>query len=250
MKNLLCYLILFVALLGFAHLGYAYVASSANYRIEADSVNNAGILSTSTSYDIQDTLGESGTGTSTGASYKIYAGYQQMTASYISISSPSDVSMSPAISSGGGVGDGSTSWTVTTDDPLGYTLALSASTDPALTSSDDGFSNYITASVGTPDFIWSVAADHSEFGFTPEGSDITSTYKDDGSNCATGSLDTGSRCWDSITTTQKIIASASSANNPTGTGTTVRLRAEVGTSHGGQKAGNYTATITGTAIAQ
>jgi hypothetical protein len=43
-------------------LASAFVASSTNYRIQTDSINVGGVLSTSTSYRAEDTLGESGVG--------------------------------------------------------------------------------------------------------------------------------------------------------------------------------------------
>lgn len=242
------YFVAVALFLGFARLGYAHIASSTNYRIEVDSVNVGGILSTSSSHRIEDTLGESGTGTSTSASYNLHAGYQPMTQVYIAISAPSDVTMSPTIPASGGTGNGSTGWTVTTDSPSGYTLSLKAATSPALTSSNDSFSNYIPEISGVPDFFWSVTSGNAEFGFSPEGSHITSTYKDNGTTCATGSLDTSLRCWDAITTSNKTIASSNAANHPSGTGTTVRLRAELVSRS--LQAGSYTATLTGTALPQ
>ncbi len=52
--------------------------SSANYKIEADSVNISGNQSSSASYKIEDTVGEVGTSDSESASYKTRAGYQAM----------------------------------------------------------------------------------------------------------------------------------------------------------------------------
>mgnify|MGYP001604268538 FL=1 len=48
-------------ILGLAWPALAYVASSTNYRLQADSLNFAGNLSTSSSYNLQDTGGELGT---------------------------------------------------------------------------------------------------------------------------------------------------------------------------------------------
>lgn len=50
---------------------------SADYRIQSDSINNAGNLSTSGNYKLQDTTGETGTGLSNGNSFGLHdAGYQ------------------------------------------------------------------------------------------------------------------------------------------------------------------------------
>lgn len=229
----------------------AYVASSTNYRIQSDSVNIGGILSTSTSYKVEDTLGEIATGVSTSTNYQLNAGYQQMQEVYLSISAPEDVSMSPSIGGvTGGTGNGSASWTVITDDPAGYSLTIKASTSPAMMSNTvagESFANYTPAGAD-PDFSWSVASADSEFGFSPEGSDIVQKYKDNGSACNAGSGDTSDKCWDSLSTSIKSIAGSSSANHPSGAVTTVKFRAESGSSHI-QVNGVYTATTTVTAIA-
>lgn len=226
----------------------AEVASSTNYKIQFDSINVGGLISTSTVYQTNDTIGETTTGTSTSSTYEIRAGYRHMNESYIAISSPSNISMSPAIVSSGGVGEGSASWTVTTDNIGGYILTIAASTDPALKSSSDNFANYSPIG-GVPDFTWSVSSSASEFGFTPSGSHIASTYQDDGSSCATGASDTANACWDSITTSNKTVARSYVANQPSGTATTVKFRAEVGSARN-QSAGSYSTTITATALAQ
>ena len=63
-----------ISLLSSASITLAYVASSTNYRIQADSVNGGGLLSTSTSYRVEDTLGEAGVGTSSSATFSLKAG--------------------------------------------------------------------------------------------------------------------------------------------------------------------------------
>jgi len=247
-KNLAAYLIFFLLIFGAYSAADAYVASSTNYRIQSDSINVGGILSTSTNYRIEDTAGEAGTGLATGTTYKLFGGYQEMHEIYISISSPSDVSMSPSITGGDRTSNGSVSWLVTTDSESGYTFAIKAGSAPALSSSASSFSDYSPQS-GNPDFTWSVTGNNSEFGFTPSGSHITSTYKDDGSSCGGGSQDTSSACWDGFSTSNKTIASLSSGNHPNGTATTISLRAEIGPASS-QPVGSYSASITATALSQ
>ena len=223
----------------------AHVASSTNYRIQFDSVNTGGIYSTSSNYKAQDSAGEIATENSTSTSYKLYAGFQQMNETYLAITSPSDVSMT-AVTAIDRVGNGSAEWTVTTDSPSGYTLAIKAGSNPALFSGSDSFSDYTPSGV---DYTWSVNSSSAEFGFTPEGSHITSTYKDNGSSCGSGSSDTASACWDAFSTTNKTIASSSSGNHPSGTATTVRFRSEMGANRS-LPTGNYSTTITVTVLAQ
>jgi hypothetical protein len=232
---------------GFGQRVAAYVASSTSYRLERDSINFGGALSSSTNYSLEDTAGEIATGRSTSTNYSIEAGYQQTDVS-ISLTSAPDVTLLPTIVSlVGGSATGTASWTVTTDNPAGYTLGIRASTNPALSSGSSSFANY-TPAAATPDFSWSVAASASEFGFTPEGSDLASAYKDNGSACGVGALDTNDACWDSIVLTDKTISQRASSNSPSGTQTSVLFMAEAGAS-AGIAAGAYSAVITVTASA-
>ncbi len=231
-----------------APFAFAYVASSSSYRIQEDSINTGGILSTSTSYRIEDTIGESGTGTSSSATYQIKAGYQQMQEIYLAISVPGNVTLSPSIlTTGGGTSTGAATWTVITDNLAGYTMNIRASSSPALQSGVNSFANYIPAGAA-PDFTFTTPSATSYFGFSPESTDLPQRYKDNGTTCNTGALDTASACWDPVSTTATTIASRTTANNPSGTATTIRFRAESGVSNT-QPVGTYTATSTLTLIA-
>src|SRR3989339_428073 len=226
----------------------AYVASSTNYRIQSDSVNVGGNFSSSPSYRAEDTLGEGGTGTSSSATYVIKAGYQQMHESYLAITAPGNISLAPNIPSvGGGVANGSAVWTVTTDNEAGYTMNIRASTSPALASGANTFANYVLTGAD-PDLAFTTPAAATRFGFTPEGTDITQRYKDDGVSCNTGALDTGSACWDPLLTSLSTVSTRTTTNHPSGTATTIRFRAESGASNI-QPAGLYTATTTLTVLA-
>lgn len=231
-------------------VAFSAVMQSSSYKIESDSINIGGTEnSISSNYGLSDTVGEVGTGNSTSTSYNLYAGYRTMTGAYVAISAPADVTMSPSINGlTGGTSNGSAAWTVTTDSPSGYTLAVRASTNPALKSSDDSFADYTIAVPTLPDFTFSIAATASEFGFTPEGSDITQTYKDNGSSCNAGISDTADACWFNFSATDNTVAQSAGANTPSGTATTVKMRSQSGTSHI-QTSGTYTATITATATA-
>ena len=229
-------------------VAFAYVASSTNYRIQSDSINTGGELSTSTSYRVEDTLGESSTGTSSSATYVIKAGYQQMHESYLAVSAPGNITLAPSIASlGGGVANGFAAWTVTTDNEAGYTMNIRASTSPALSSGANSFANYVPAGVG-PDFTFTTPVAASRFGFTPEGVDIVQKYKDNGVSCNAGSSDTASACWGPLLTTSDTVSTRTAANHPSGTATTIRFRAESGASNV-QPAGLYVATTTLTVLA-
>lgn len=231
-----------------APFAFAQVASSTNYRIQTDSINVGGGLSTSTSYRVEDTLGEGGTGTSSSAIYNIKAGYQLMQESYIAISIPGNVTITPEIpTTGGGTANGSAAWTVTTDNLGGYSMNISASSSPALQSGSNNFANYTPAGLD-PDFTFSVGASVAEFGFSPEGDGLVQKYKDDGaSTCNTGSSDTASACWMPITTSAETVVRRTSPNNPSGTATTIRFRAASGATNT-QPTGTYSATMTLTVV--
>lgn len=245
-KKIIFKTIVIIILLALAGSTFAYVASSTNYRIQTDSINFAGGNSTSTNYEMESTLGEVATGVGTSTSYQIKAGYQQMLVSSISITSPSDVTLSPALT-GAGTATGEASWTVTTDNPAGYTLAVSSSASPAFVSGSNSFANYTPA--GAPDYTWSVASSASEFGYSVEGTDTATRFKDNGASCNIGSLNGTGTCWDAFSTSNVTIASRSNSNTPSGTATTIKFRAEIG-SGATQAAGTYSATLTLTATAQ
>lgn len=239
----------FILLFGLVDFARAYVMGSSNYRIESDSINTGGEdTSSSTSYQLKDTVGEVGTGLSSSASYIMHAGYRQMSEFSISISAPDDIVLSPDISGAtGGSGSGSAGWNVKTDNPAGYSLSIKASASPALSSVSDSFADY-TPSGADPDFNWSVVATDSEFGFSPEGNDIPQKYKDDGSSCNSGLNDTADKCWYYLLTSDETVAQSVFANYPSGSTTTVKFLAEAGASRA-QTAGIYTAMITMTALA-
>ena len=89
--------------------------------------------------------------------------------------------MTPAIPGiTGGTATGEATWTVITDNPAGYSLSVKASTSPAMKgqAQGDSFADYTPVNPAVPDYNWSVADSSAEFGFTPEGSDIVSKYKE------------------------------------------------------------------------
>ncbi len=225
--------------------GLAYVASSTNYRIESDSVNVGGILSTSTNYKMEDTLGETAVGFSTSTSYKLKAGYQQMSGSSISISSAPDILMDPlTMSQNSSVG--STTWNVATDNTAGYLLSVKASASPALTDPNTGesFADYTESSSGVKE-QWSVSNAY-EFGFSAFGNDVSGYGS--GADCSSGTdVPSATLLWEGFLTSNIEMASSSLAT-PSGTDSTLCVAAE-------QKSvfapsGNYATIIIVTAVAQ
>lgn len=229
----------------------AYVSSSPNFRMEFDSLNSEGGLGNSDSFNLEDTMGEDAIGISDSTNYKIKAGFQQMREVNLSISPPpDDVNLTPSIGGvTGGTADGTVTWTVATDNPGGYTLSIKATAAPALVSTTSSIANYTPEDSEIPDFSWGISSSDSEFGFSPESSDLVSKFKDNGFNtCATGSSQTPDKCWYNFKTTSETISQSASRNDPSGTATTFKLKAESGSSHL-QQEGTYTAEITVTAVA-
>lgn len=230
---------------------FAQVMESSNYRIQFDSVNVGGGLSTSTSYTLEDTTGEIATGESGSSSYNLHAGYQQMNEVYLALTAAADVSLSPDLGGiTGGTSNGSTAVTATTDSNAGYELSIKASSTPAMerTVGGDTIADY-TPTTADPDFTFSVDASDAELAFTPEGTDVAQRFLDNTTDtCNTGSTDTTDACWDGLDTTNTLIARRTSANHPNGTETTVKFRLEIG-SNAFKLEGTYVATSTITLIA-
>jgi hypothetical protein len=228
-------------------LSLAQVATSTNYRIQSDSINFGGGLSTSTNYQQESTFGEVGTGVSTSTNYQNNAGYQQMQEVFISMSVPSDVTLSPNLAGiTGGTSNGSTTVTVTTDSPAGYSLSIEAENSPAM--QKNGSVTIADYNQGAEaDFTFGLVTGQAQFGFSPSSVNVVSAFKDNGSLCNTGSGDTLLACWAGLTTSPVIISQGAAANHPNGATTTVYFRVGIG-SDAGVESGLYTATTTLTAL--
>ncbi len=236
---------LLIIILLFPHGLLAAVMQSTTYKIQSDSINVGGLDSSSTNYKLGDTAGEIATGDSNSSTYYMHAGYWQMNESYIAISSPPDLALSSIGGIAGAGTEGTVVWQITTDNTAGYTMTINASTTSALKSSLDSFANYVSGGAN-PDYNFTNAATDSSFGFSPEGTEVNSRFKDNGSACNIGSGEVSGKCWDGLLTTPTTMAGGTSSNHPNGANVTVRFRAESGSSRI-QTAGNYSATITVTA---
>ena len=236
-------LILFV-MLNFYHIAYAEMNSS-NYRIMNESINFGGTeFGKSTNYNVSDSMGGVG-GNGQSASYQMFGGTRLPAT--LSISTASNASMSSCAQSGGCSSSASLSWTVTTDNLDGYSLSISASTNPAMQTSGGTFADFSPTSGATS--FWSVGSTASAFGFSVGASgqtDILSVFKDDGTNCSAGS--TLARCFRGFNGTTAVQIVNRTTPAVSGNATTVNLQAEIGNNHT-QTAGSYTATITATASA-
>lgn len=206
-----------IACFTIATFANAYVASSTNFIIESDTVSYGGGLSTSTSFSVQDSVVDGLLGTKESTNYQINAGPLPMRESTLSVSVPGDLTLTGTITSlRGGVAEGSVSVTVITDNPGGYQLTLSGTSLSSGASSFDSFSGPAT---------WSVADEASAFGFS-----------------------TDSSTWNGIDSTERVVVTENSNNQPAGTATTINFKAESKKTNQSQPAGSYSSTITLTAL--
>lgn len=228
--------------------GLLFAMTSTTYQIPRDSLNVGGGYGSSTTYRSESTVGEVGTGYSSSTSFAMHAGFQQMDAEevYITITSDNDIALSAINGLTGGTSDGEGEWNVETNNNAGYTLYIRAGTSPALKGLIASFADY-TPSGADPDYTFAVAASSAEFGFSPEGDDIVDRFRDNGAVCNSGLLDTSDSCWDGLTTSDVPIAQSGTANEPDGATTTVKFRAQSGSSNI-QENDAYSASITVTAI--
>lgn len=238
--------LLMVFLLGGIAFGQAQVMSSGSFQVESDSLNFGGGRSTSTSYVQESTFGEIGTGNSSSTNYSLRAGYQQMLESYISLSVVADVVLSPSLGLAGGTSNGSTTLTIITDNRAGYSASVSAVNAPAMQSGVGSIANYLASST-VPDYAFFTNISEAHFGFSPEGVDIASRWRDNGADCGVGGLDTQNACWDMVSTTPVEVLRRTTANHPSGSTSTLKFRVGIGAS-AAVTAGSYTATSTVTAL--
>ena len=112
--------------------------SSTNYFIYADSLDYGGGEASSTSNNLQDSIGgEVALGQSTSASYEIRAGYQGIESGTLTLTLNSN-SINLGQPNAGVVVSSSLVATVDTDSSTGYTLSVSAVSGSALTAVSDG----------------------------------------------------------------------------------------------------------------
>lgn len=133
----------------------AQVMTSASYRMQSDSVNVGGGLSSSATYALEDTAGEIATGRSSSAAFAAHAGYQQSSTSsapdLVAPSVPSNVSASGLSSSAIGIvwnpstdNVGVASYRVYRNGTLVATVAITSYTDTGLAPST-AYSYTVTA---------------------------------------------------------------------------------------------------------
>jgi hypothetical protein len=173
----------------------------------------------------------------------------QAVTSGITISDGADITMT-ALSTSQNTAVGTSSWTVVTNNALGYSLTVFASAAPALSRSGGGgnIADYTPAVAETPE-TWSVTS-AAEFGFSARGTNVnTTTYGTDTDCLAGADVPSTTLKWRDfdLTGSADQIATTSSPTPIAGAASSIC----VGTEQAGifAASGTYTATITGTAVA-
>lgn len=243
---LLCSVLFFPVVVLFLNVSSAQVMSSGSYQIQSDSINIGGGYSSSTNFQSESTVGEIATGDSDSELFALRAGFQQLQEIFISISGAAPVELLPAIGGvSGGEASGSTTVTVVTDSPSGYTLTVSYETAPAMVSGINEISDYVP--IGDADFSFVYSVDEAVFGFSPTGSDVVERFQNNGLACGVSGASTLEVCWAGATTTAVTLAQSTGSNHPVGATTTVNFRVGVG-SAALPAPGTYVATTTLTAL--
>ena len=225
----------------------AQVRSSSNFQIQSDSVNFGGGFSSSTNFAQESTFGEIATGVGSSTNFVLRAGYQQMQDSFLALSAVANVTMTPTIGGvSGGISNGSTTFSATTDNPAGYQLTIAAENGPAMQNGADSIADYVPS--GDPDFTFTTDPTDSHFGYSIGGVDTADRFKNNGALCNVGTTIGPLDCWDGLSTSDAVIAEASSPNQPNGATTTVYFRVGIGGAVV-QAPGEYTATTTITLLA-
>ena len=111
--------------------------SSTNYYIYADALDTGGVNSTSTSYSVQDTIGEAAGDVTTSSSYIVRGGYQGAELGNLTMTiSASSVGLGTLSSNQVSVGSSIVS--ITTDSNTGYSLSIGSVSGAGLAAVSDG----------------------------------------------------------------------------------------------------------------
>jgi len=162
----------------------------------------------------------------------------------ITITDGSNVLMTPNIGVVSNGSIGSSSWIVRTNNNLGYTLAVKASSAPALVSGSNNFADYTESVAGTPE-SWSVASGAKEFGYSAYGTDTPTATWGVAASCGSVGEPSPTQNYVGFKTTDKTIATKSTVTSTTGVNTTICFAAQQNAIYA--SSGVYTATITATA---
>jgi hypothetical protein len=168
----------------------------------------------------------------------------------ISITDGAASTMAPNIGITANKSVGSSSWNVKTNSATGYTLAVKASTSPALQNTvanpDDTFTDYTEASAGVPDVWAGVASGQKEFGFSGHGTDVPVSFGTATTcgNTTSGVPDANGKFL-GFDMSDQTLATRATVTTTAGITTNICFAAEQNGTYAAS--GTYTATITATA---
>ena len=157
MKKLSLLAIVLLGVLVFPSVSWG-VMSSTNYTIFADSVDSGGILSTSGTFSLEDTTGESPVGYTTSSTYTVIGGYQAMDWSELEMRID-NTSINLGTLSVSAVATSSATVTITANADSGYVLSVASVSGTSLTAVSDG-----TVSAGSEEYGVAVSGPDASFG--------------------------------------------------------------------------------------
>ncbi len=169
-----------------------------------------------------------------------------------------NIVLSPSIDvSVGGQASGQTQVVVITNDHLGYSMTVNASSSLGMignASTTLYIPAYVTSVPGTPDFTFSTPANTAYYGYTVEASttsDLATAFKDNSSICGViAGSDTADRCWISASTTPYTVINRASVTPLSGATTTLKFLVVINANpNPGIPNDTYVATTTLTATA-
>ena len=160
----------------------------------------------------------------------------------ITISNGADVTMAPNIGVASDSSIGTSSWVVKTNSTLGYTLAVKASTAPALVSGVNSFADY---HAGTTPALWSVGSGNKEFGYSAYGTDTDTATWGTAASCGGSGIPDVAQKYAGFITSDNTIATRATVTPTSGITTNICFAAAQNAIYA--PSGTYTATITATA---
>ena len=161
----------------------------------------------------------------------------------ITISNGADVIMDPNLGISANKSTGASAWLVKTNHATGYSLAVKASSSPALVSGSNSFADY--TDIGDVPEVWSITTGTKEFGYSVFGEDSLDATWGVGASCGTGGTIPTDLKYVGTKTTDSIIATRNSVTPVDGITTNICFAAEQKDVYAAS--GVYTAIITATA---
>lgn len=163
------------------------------------------------------------------------------------LSDGANVTMSPNLGISADSSIGASSWIAKTNSSTGYTLAVKASSSPALKNGViSSFADYTEGTPGTPE-TWSVESGTYQFGYSAYGDDTIDATWGTATGCGSGGIPDANGKYLGFTTSDKTIANRSTVTPTSGIQTNICFSAEQNDIYA--PSGTYTATITATMTA-